>query len=84
MLDSLQRDVLPRDVLQRTFEVYRANLRALSAYRPALGGDAHGLTLHLLRAAAANPHIRRYPGHAMVRPNPNPNPNANPNPDPNP
>ena len=72
VLDSLQRDVLPRDVLQRTFEVYRANLRALSAYRPALGGDAHGLTLHLLRAAAANPHIRRYPGHAMVRANPNP------------
>ena len=67
VLDELQRDVLPRDALERTFKVYKANLKALSAYRPKLdGGEAEGLRLHLLRAAEANEHIRRYPGHALV------------------
>ena len=65
MLKQLE-NVLPRETLERTFQVYCENLRALSAYRPAVGKEAAALRLHLVKASDSNPHLKRYPGHAAI------------------
>ena len=65
MLQQLEH-VLPIETLERTFQVYCENLRALSAYQPAVGPEAAVLRLHLVKASDTNAHIRRYPGHAAI------------------
>ena len=66
VLSKLEHKVVRKD-LERTFDVYCANLLALSAYRPALqGAEANGLRLHLVKASETNEHLRKYPGHEAI------------------
>ena len=45
--------VLPRETLERTFTVYCANSRALSAYRPSIGAEAPSMLSRAVSAACS-------------------------------